>query len=535
MAITVMATVEKTNKVPTKIFALCICFILMPIALAGEWTFTPSVGLTETFTDNVESRQLNQKSSLVSHLIIEANAEYKAKEAFFSFTGAETLASYSHNSDLNDDFQTVDLNGLVSLWSHGPQFIVSTEITNISQNENDNALSDLISGNTVQHRRHTAGFQYNIDNSHHNLSSSLIYNIIDSEDGIGEQQGYDAIISSENGTSSRWIFWQINGQFTNQENNRIKGNSYSIESKIGAVTSFNINPFMRFYDEDLSGELVQAKLNTTASWGPGIQWLIAKHLIIDVSYNYVKDELAKNDDYVAATIDWQPSERTRLNAAYSQRFFGDSYNIDFQHKTKRLQNAISYNEVIEAFDRNSFEEQELGLFWCPISTQTSFTLEDCQAFLQDPSEAPAYQLTSFSNFVPVVNEEFSLNKRLTWASTLSLARTTFSFVASARERETLNTAIIDDYLNVNFTVARQTSAKGELSLRTGFNKNTFDKNNPLGARQEDTYKTISTSYSRNLASSLSTIFTLQFLDRKSSSEDRNYNEVRATLNITKDF
>jgi uncharacterized protein (PEP-CTERM system associated) len=535
MAITVMATVEKTNKVTTKIFALCTCFILVPTSLAGEWTFTPSVGLTETFSDNVELNRVNQKSSLVSQLIIELNSEFKSKGALFSFSGTETLADYSHNNDLNDDFQFMDFKGLVSLWSNGPQFILNSEIHNISKNESENSLADLVSGDTVQQRSHHAGFQYNITNSHHDLSSSLVYNIVDTEDGIGERRGYKAILDSENGNAARMIFWQINGQFSYQENDLLSGESYSIESKVGAITPFNVNPFVRFYNEDISGSIVETKPNTAPSWGPGIQWLATKHFTVDLSYNYIQEDVTTSDDYIAATIEWQPSQRTRLKAGYSQRFFGDSYNFDFQHKTKRLENAVTYDEAIEVFDRNSFEETSLGQFWCSIPITSSVTPNDCRPSSQPPTDTTGYRLVSFSDYAPVINKEFSLNKRLAWTSTLSLARTTFKFLASARERQTLDTDIVDEYFDAELTITRKTSAKGEISLRARFNKNNFDKNNLEGVKREDTYKTISTSYTRDLGSSLNTIFTLQFLDKESSRKNRNYNEVRATLNITKDF
>ena len=87
----------------------------------------------------------------------------------------------------------------------------------------------------------------------------------------------------------------------------------------------NFNPFIRFYDEDYSGTLGTQSQPTTSSWGPGFRWLISQHLHVDLSYNYVTDD-AVSDDYVAASIQWDPSARTSLTAGYSQRFFGDSYN-----------------------------------------------------------------------------------------------------------------------------------------------------------------------------------------------------------------
>jgi uncharacterized protein (PEP-CTERM system associated) len=530
----VMATVEKTNNARLS-FALCACIIISPTSLAGEWTFVPSLGLTETLSDNVELTRLNQKSSLVSQVIVGINTTFISKKAQLSFSGTETLAAYSHNSELNDDFQEMQLNGLLSLWSDGPQVIFSSGISNISQNDSDNSLADLVSGDTIQQIVHSAGLQYNITNSNHKLASSVLYNITESEDNIGESQGYSASINSENGNAARLLFWNINGSFSHQENNNNTGENYTIESKVGVLTPVKINPFIRFYNEGITGNISATPPNTIPSWGPGIQWLATKHLIIDLSYNYVQDDENKSDDYIAASLDWQPSERTSLKAGYSQRFFGNSYNFDFQHKTKRLNNSITYDESIETFDRNSYVDDTSSNFWCLEPISSSVSANDCFPSSQPPSDTSGYSLIPINSLTPVENNEFTINKRLTWVSTLSLARTKFAFTASTREREALNTNIVDEYIDVDFTITRRTSPKSNLSFSTSYSENLFDKSNPDGSQQKDIYKILSSTYSRDLASSLSAFFSLRYLDRESSREDRTYTEARVSLNITKEF
>lgn len=535
MAITVMATVEKINKVAKKPALLAACFILSPTTLAGEWTFVPSLGFTETFSDNVELTKQEQTSSFVSQLIFGFDANFQSKDALISFSGTETLAAYSHNSDLNDDFQTMQLEGLFSLWSSGPQLIISSDISNVSQSNSNNSLADLVSGDTVQRQIHSAGLQYNIQNSHHILDSSIIYSVTESEDNIGDSNGYTAILNSKNGNAARAIFWQITGNFSNLKNNSLQGENYSLESKLGAITSWRLNPFVRYYNERITGNIPATNPDTTPSWGPGVQWLATKNFTLDVSYNYVQEGNDNSDDYLAANVDWQPSARTSLKAGYNQRFFGDSYNFELTHQTKRLKNLIYYTETIEIFDRYSYQEEKSGDFWClsPVSQDTASS--DCLSAAQPPSDTTNYQLVAFNNLVPVENNEFTLNKRLLWTSTLNLSRTSFKFTASTREREALSTHIIDDYITADFKISRKTSARSALDFLVSYSENTFDKNNPNGSRQKDIYKSISTTYSRELASSLSAFFTLRFLDRESSVIDRTYNEVRASINITKDF
>ena len=99
MAIMDMAMAEKISKPQLQLHVFAIIGLFLSAnSLAGEWQFDPSLGLTETYTDNVELNQLNKQSSLVSQLIIGADANYSSNKLQFSFAGTETLAGYSHNS-----------------------------------------------------------------------------------------------------------------------------------------------------------------------------------------------------------------------------------------------------------------------------------------------------------------------------------------------------------------------------------------------------------------------------------------------------
>ncbi|MCI2282247.1 hypothetical protein L3081_01040 [Colwellia sp. MSW7] len=70
---------------------------------------------------------------------------------------------------------------------------------------------------------------------------------------------------------------------------------------------------------------------------------------------------------------------------------------------------------------------------------------------------------------------------------------------------------------------------------TKYNYLAFDKNNPDGIRQKDYYRTISATYTKDLASSLSAHFTLQHVNRDSNLEQYTYDETRAIINVTKEF
>jgi uncharacterized protein (PEP-CTERM system associated) len=435
---------------------------------------------------------------------------------------------------LNDDYQTAQVNGLFSLWRDGPKLIVNSQISNVSQNSTNNSIADLVSSDTVQSRSHSAGFQYQTANSNHNFSSSIIYSLTETEDSIGESKGYIANISSQNGNSARHVFWQIRGLYSDRNNVNSTGKNYNLDAQIGAITAFKLNPFIRVYRENITGTASGTNQNNTNSWGPGLRWQASDHFYIDVSYNYVEDK-ASSDDYIDTNINWQPSQRTSLIAGYSQRFFGDSYNLNFSHKTKRLTNTISYDETVQIYDRDSFEEVTLGEVWCPIDGPFDTSL--CFPVSQPPSDTSGYILVPIAGLALVENNEFSLNKQLSWNSTLALSRTTFSLDITTNKIEGLDTDSLNDNFDINLSATRKLTPKSDLKFLVSYREstNSTSSNSVVDSKQEDTYKTISATYNKSLASSLSGYLTIQYLDRESTQFDRSYDEVRANIKITKDF
>ncbi len=533
MATMAMATV-KNSLLKTAIF---LPFIFISSGVTGEWDFTPHITLDETYTDNVELSLFNSVSSYVTQTIVGLNTEYTSRIANLTLNGTKSYAMYSHNSELNDDFNTLNVSGSFSLWADGLTLVSNASIANISRNSATNSLADLVSGDTIESKNNSTGIQYSINNSNYSLNTSFMYSTIKTEDNIGESDGFTAQLNSASGNNARSVFWKINSNYSKKEQffsgTTRDGEQYSIDATLGMITSFNLNPFVRFYDEDIKGSIANQNQNITSSIGPGIRWRSSSHFIIDLSYNFVKDDTV-SDDYIAATIDWQPSARTSLVAGYNQRFFGESYNLDFKHKTKRLTNSVSYNESLQAFDRNSFQRNDLGAFWCPIE---NFTGETSQCSPQDepPVDIESYQLLGFSELELITNTEFLLYKRFAWSSKLQLSRTSFAINVSAYRREGLESNVIDDNLDTSLVIERKVSAKSTFSLSGNFRYSIFDKENPEGSRQEDYYRTISASYKRKLASSLSSNFSIQHVNRSSTVERYSYEELRAIINITKEF
>ena len=509
-------------------------FSVSNLSYAGDWQIQPSVSVNETYSDNVELTRAREQSSYVSQITAEVDTAYTARLAELNFNATSTYASYSHNHDLDDSYRTLTTDGRLYLWTDGLAVTGSATVRNQSRNAANNSLADLVSADTIEVRNFQTGLSYNIDNLNYSLNSSVNFARQSSEDNIGDNNQIEALLTSSSKASLSNTFWLINARYTDQENNSVTGRNHIIDAIAGIKTPYKVNPFIRVYNEKFSGSISRPEQASGDAIGIGFNTLLSSHLALNTSYNFASDD--DSDNYVAATLQWEPSARTSVIARYNRRFFGDSYSLNLSHRTKRLTNAIVYNETLRAFDRNSFRQVLIGNFLCPQSFDPANSSFD-ECFQQQGNTITPQNVSIIQLFEQqlVEGSEFSLNKELDWQSQLELARTTFALNINHGRRESLTTNVLDNRFNVLFSVNRRISGKSSATVSYNFNHTQLDKDQVLSLGQQDYYRTVSLSYNRRLATTLSSVFSLQVVDRNSSDQLRTYEETRAIITLTKDF
>ena len=540
MATTVMAMAQKI-----KLSAIFLTLIYSNVAFAGEWQFKPSILIDETYTDNVGLVTNNEESSLVSQAGINIESTYKARNAILNFSSKSTYALYSHNHELDNDFHTVASDFRLQLWPNGIILVGAANISNQSKNGSKNALADIVSADTVQVGTYRGGIEYNINNSVFIVNSALGYNQTKSEDDIGDSEGVIANINSTNGKGARDFFWDLEHSYQELKNNSQEGKLSESEAKFGLITDYKINPFIRYYNEDNSGNITNPNRTIeSSSYGLGLRWLISPRLYLDTSYNKPignKLDLDGNaqKEYINAEITWQPSSRTRLEASFSERFYGDSYGLNFTHRNRRLINTVSYIEDIQTLTRNNFSANIIGYYFCPSSSISS--TEDCiledgtNIFPDNPSDPdnPGYQIFPIQDFILVEDNVFSLNKTLTWNSTLALARTTITLNVNRQKRDNLETRIKDETSAASLNFKRDISSRSNLSLDLSYTETNLQIDTEL--ERIDRYRRYQIAYQKSLNSALLVNLAISYLDRNSNSSILNYQEGRISAKITKGF
>ncbi|GLX82084.1 TIGR03016 family PEP-CTERM system-associated outer membrane protein [Thalassotalea eurytherma] len=530
MATMAMGTANK------KLSVICLAILTsLHTAHAGEWDFTPSLTLEENYTDNVELVDAGETESLVSQLGIDFSLDYLAQGAEFTFNSSSIYATYSHDHDLDDGFLELDTNGRFALWPNGIALVFSATVENQARNGARNALADIVSGDTVQTERYSGGFEYQIDNSDFQFFANATYNLNQADDDIGEQEGFSSQILTKNGNASRNVFWDFNANYLERTNNDQDSKRHIAELKLGWITNYKINPFIRAYNEDNTGNVGNNNSYESNSYGVGLRWLVTPRFYLDVSYNKPEDEQQNIDgeeqeEYVNAEVNWQPTSRTTLNASYGQRFYGESYSLDLTHRNKRLTNSIRYSEEVQVFTRDNYEYLPQGAFWCPIDFIES---SECYVEPGDNFNFDDYNLVTFNDFEIIEDNEFSLNKRVAWTSELKLPRTTFSFDLNFNDRESLETRISDRNSGANFKIDRRVSGYSTVDLKLTYTEKLFDYQTEN--ERTDRYRQYAINYKRDLNAKFNFNVTLAHVNRDSSQETFNYKESRVTLKFIKDF
>lgn len=531
-----MATMVMDTAPSKSIIALTIISAISFSAVAGEIEFTPNMIVTETYTDNIDLTRTNEESSLVSQLGVGLNFNYVAQQLQFRWASESTYATYTHDHDLDKDYHNLASSLSWVIWPKGIRFIADSNISNKSKSNGTNSLADIVSADTVRIETYRAGFAYDVKNSDFIINSQIAYVASISEDEIGERDGIQAQLDTRNGKGADNIFWEADGKYQDLENNANDATFYRAEVKLGWISNYSINPLIRYYDEDNQGSVSRNRALESNSIGVGLRWLITPRFYVEASYNDPignKTDLDGNElkAYYDINLNWQPTTRTSIRANKTERFFGDSYSLNIRHRSKRMENSISYIEDVQVFTRNNLEPYLEGLYWCPQGD--SSVLENCYITDGQNINFDDYTLVTVTNFNVLEDQEYNLNKMLEWTSSLKLPRTTFDLTLSQNKRTNLNKDLVDIYGRGVFAIQRKVSGRSSLSLQMEYSDNVFHEDE-VDERQ-DRYRRYTLSYKKRLNSQLNIDFGISVLNRDSDLSLFNYTENRVHFKFTKEF
>ena len=274
--------------------------------MAGEWTISPTISITETATDNVGQAEKNRSSDLISNISPGINIAGTGDRVKLRFNYQMNNLFYANDSSRNNIQHA--LNALGTLEALENWFYIDANASISQQNLSAFSGSTNSSVDTNNSSNTTETTTYKISPYFKGTLGmvadyQLRYNLArtSSDSGIGnntETRGFNGRLAGINRGS---IFgWALDG--STQKNQFDRGRDTESDLLRGTLTYQ--------YDPQFRVSLIGGReSNNYSSTG------------------------RESHTIKGAGFDWAPTDRTLLSVSREDRFFGNSDSITFTHRT----------------------------------------------------------------------------------------------------------------------------------------------------------------------------------------------------------
>jgi len=284
---------------------------------AAEWRVTPRLNVIETYSDNVTLAAPGREvSDWVTQIQPGIRVNGTGARAQLSVDYALLGRMYMSNSDSNGVDHSLNANGLADLWDRRLFLDARANVSQVNVNPvNAQATSNVnITGNRTDLRRWSLT-PYFIDR-------------FGSFATIDARYGYAATRTSSI-TSS-----------TNNDNTRT-------DLKLDSGPAFQVLGWGLLYGKQktdyVSPNARDTSLENVSATGR-YRMTPTFTALFTVGYednNYVSTRGDTSGGFWSAGGDWAPSERTHLTATFGNRYFGNTMNVQFRHRTARTTFGLS--------------------------------------------------------------------------------------------------------------------------------------------------------------------------------------------------
>jgi len=494
---------------PTFYFLFALVLFGLSFLVSAEWDITPSLTLSETYTDNVrlgagllgaggggvvgppgEKRgdfitQINPAISIVgSNRRFNLDSFYRMNNLIFAQDSGLNRIRHQLNStataNLVEDFFFIDGSALIiqqNLSLVGPQ-----TTSNVFATGNRANLKVFSASPYIRYR-----FQ-DIANSEIRYTRGIVKS---GAGGLRDSERDSVLFNLNSGTALRKFSWGLN--YNKNIIHFSRGGQIETER-----TTANIR-----YD-------ITSRFGLTASGG--------------YESNSFVSIRGKNDSPTwTVGFVWAPSERTDINASVGQRFFGDTYSAEINHRMRIATWSASYSEDITTLNQQAGQFGAGGLAGGGV--------------LAGGLDGGA--LLGLNNFL--TNRVF-LQRRFQASVILNGARNTVSLNAFRLSRKAFTSAEVDlDLLGANAVLLNNTTQIGgnvrwgyTFSPRTSANLTaSFVRFEFIGANRSNDNKIYSIDLTRKFQENLTGVLQFRRIERTSDQiEDQIANAVTVSLNMS---
>lgn len=393
-----------------------LALIMTAHARAGDVSFKPTVTLNERYSDNVKLASINPIDSFVTEVRPGFVLNRAGARAEFSVDYGLQALLYSHDSDAN-----AYNNQLSARFKSGwldEHFVIDGEARIGQQNTNSTGALGTGNYNLTNNRSETRSFGITPTwtsrfGNQANFEARWQFSYADSDSvALPATNSNNLSLSLANGRSFNRLLWGVNYRLQNSDANATGNQSSTFSGNIG----FLYSPKTRF----------NLTVGTDSNNGKTTGFNQASGLFWN------------------AGVNWSPSLRTTLSATAGKRYNGNSYGLDFTHRTRKSTWALRYSEeIIDAYAQ--------------VTALGAFDVYDCAGIPKfvvaggsapDSSECGGLppQLVFAAGILPysqLVNG-FNLTKSWSGVTTYKTGKSVFSLNLNSSRRELLATNSADD-------------------------------------------------------------------------------------------
>ncbi len=384
------------------------------------------------------------------------------------------------------------------------------------------SFSDGITGSKqVETQTAAAGIQYSSGQRNwHNTSFGTDYRRTHTDNDLSDINIYSANFATANGKQAQNLNWRFNGAGTYDSE---KSKNQLISGTIGIKLADNYSFVVLGQYEYAAPNGDSAKDFEFSSWGLGFRRSTQKSAI-GVSLN--REETGGDDEFIGVDFLWTPTARTAVSGFYSNRFFGETYQFQLSHKTRKIANSIAYKDSVTSFGQQSLSSG-LGFLVCPEGTSVDFSAcfvpTDPDAVLED-----GQQLVSIDMPLLDVSKDQVLVRSLIHSTQYTSSKTTLNLNTHWHRTKSLKSGALNNK-NYDREFGGALSWGWELGSRTRFQMsggwNKFERN--INLASEETVKEIysrailTRQFSRKITGSISYTFNKQNSSVTENSFDEN--------------
>jgi uncharacterized protein (PEP-CTERM system associated) len=397
---------------------------VMQAAVAGEWTITPNVSLSQVFTDNVLQNDNDKRSDMLTRVTPSVSVRGEARRLTLELDYQIESQYSAKDSDRTQNTQQLTSAGQIELYDRAFFVDFNANVSQQANNNNDNGVND----NFVDENNADDVYTYKISPFfRHHFGPWL-----DSEARVS----YDAV---ENVSDAVADSHAVGTALTLTSGDRFPGLPWELAYKANKT----------FTDDADSTSTSDINLRTRYLWNQSYESFLDLGYEDNDNVNNEEDIDNKGGTWALGMI-WTPSNRTTLEASFGEQLFGNSFDFSLEHEGRRSVWSAKYNEKVT----NSRTEQ-LELVALNIDNP-------------DVNEAPSV----FVELPTLVDEEF-LSKRFTLGMSLETRRSDLKVELFHESRSFQIVTNDETVFGAEFSIERQLSSATSATLATSFEQTQF--------------------------------------------------------------